>query len=244
MRCQEHDRDHCPKPRCHVLAVCLAEVPTACDRDSAASLAVWSRQYGYVWRPPNRCTYVDTRVKVADQIATRLVAWMRWRGSCTRCGEPGFYVAMDDRPRDEPWGWLCGCPEYKRPYWHHPLDALSPHDERVKALASECPNPTCTPSRLIRGRLHVNIEATRDNGGYPVPAPCDHDGINWATVAVLIDRMTELGISLDVVHEWRAPDDKPKGCLYHSCAVEDGEECALGKMAHLRHECPYWGKAL
>lgn len=193
MRCTDHDRDHCPEPRCHVLALCAAEIP---DRHSQSpriytpDASAWIVAHGY-----------DGGGFAYKAIAARLVAWMRWQGE-RRSGQVYVLAMTCDVPwpprpeEDEDWR------EFG-PGFYHPLDALSPHHERVEALASECPNPTCTPSQFVRGRLHVDIDATRDNDGYPVPAPCEHDGTNWPTVLVYLDWLMSQGWSWNEVHAWR-----------------------------------------
>lgn len=197
MGCTDHDRAHCPEPRCHVLAVCAAEIPSPMDAPvtEVSPGRRWAQSCGYL-EPWQR---IDV---AAEQIAARLVAWMRWRGE-RRAGQLQQLSVTCDPPwpprADEDADWQEFGPGY-----HHPLDAIMPHAARVTALASKCPNRTCHGPH--GQRHHVAIMAT----GAVVPSVCDHDGINWTAVAILLDRMTEIGLSLDVVHEWRPPsDDRP-----------------------------------
>lgn len=208
MTCAEHNRAHCLEPRCHVRAVCWASVP---GFEGLSYPNTWS-----AWAWLQRHGYHTSRWKGSADMADRLVAWIRWPGA--------LYYDPDRSPRADT---------------EHPLDAVLPYEDRVAALASECPHRWCRNGRHPRpvsSTITTHTALTLDVED--IVTPCEHDGINWHTVAVLLDAMRDLGIGLDVVHEWR-----PEGCHYHSCAVQDGEECALGKMPHLRHECPYWGTA-
>lgn len=208
MRCMEHDREHCPEPRCHVLVVCVADIPTRLG--FLLSPVAWLRRHGY---PIGRFVSALTIADFAEHIATRLVAWMRAQWTERKPG-PLRTLVEGDIPEGV---WA----EYG-PGHFHPLDAVMSHADRVAALhlvATGCPDHGTALGVFVAGSEY-NLLGPKDSRWVPWQAVKNkrvlrqqgqyHDcgcrvaiGINWATVAVLLDSMQELGIELGVVHEWR-----------------------------------------
>jgi len=214
MRCTAHDRDPCSEPRCHVLAVCLAEVPAF---NAVGSLQAFTRRGNYSLgiRFMGGGASTHPRRAIAEQVAGRLVAWMRGDGSlpCEACEGTGVRAYHGSGSCER-------CRGSGRAPGQHPLDAVMAYADRVAALElvlNQCPKHETELGVFSAGssgnlfgpredRWHPwrsvkNARVLRERGEY------QHCGcrlavdVNWATVAALLDRMEEHGIGLDVVHE-------------------------------------------
>lgn len=182
MTCAEHNRAHCPEPRCHVLAVCRASLHD--ERRAhieSGQRGVWLEEHGYLaWEGEQWVATLPSE----KAVAARLVAWMRSRWTTRRPGP--LRILVDGAVPEGVWA------EFG-PGHYHALDEVLPYAERVKALTGPCDH------KLGKMPIHE----IRRHLGSP---EC---GVNWATVAVLLDAMQDMDIGLDVVHEWR-PSEKTR----------------------------------
>lgn len=189
----------------------------------------WLRARGY---GSDARTELDCWHEIAEQIADRLVAWMRWRGK-RRFGPtaPWFVAIGDSILDDDHWGdvSLSGLPV--GPGFYHLLDPVASYSDRIAVidqttqatfergvLSTEVRHPSITPESVVavvrptrpyRYAIHRDVgRATVERSGASDAETVElriDGGVNWVGVAVLLDEMEGLGIGLDAIHAWRDP---------------------------------------